>query len=285
MGIELGKDNKLIEQEIQKIKSQYCKNKKNVFFQRGIIDEITKFENTGKKSLEFIQWIKQERLNIRQMMGSKFGLKLTIRENMPQCNIVYDITKTDDELLKEMNSGCRERVRKAIKHNVQFRVAKPEEYMEFYNKWKELSAHKGFNIITKKQYKRLIEYILANKCWDLFVSEIEWEILAGSVCIYDDHRLIYLYGFGNSANKRFRNMGWHHFLKFKIFSYAREKWMTYVDMMWGSPTGFPEHPLAGVTKFKESLGGIKIEQYGSYDIVLNKFRYRVFKLYSRWKKH
>jgi hypothetical protein len=34
---------------------------------------------------------------------------------MPQANIVYDITKTDEELMKEMNSGCKERVKKAMK--------------------------------------------------------------------------------------------------------------------------------------------------------------------------
>jgi len=34
---------------------------------------------------------------------------------MPQANIIYDITKSDEELIKEMNSGCKERVKKAEK--------------------------------------------------------------------------------------------------------------------------------------------------------------------------
>jgi hypothetical protein len=34
---------------------------------------------------------------------------------MPQANIIYDITKTDEQLIAEMNSGCKERVKKAIK--------------------------------------------------------------------------------------------------------------------------------------------------------------------------
>jgi len=55
------------------------------------------------------------RLNIREFIYSNFGLRVAFRENMPQSNIVYDITKTDDQLLAEMNSGCKERVKKAIK--------------------------------------------------------------------------------------------------------------------------------------------------------------------------
>jgi hypothetical protein len=34
---------------------------------------------------------------------------------MPQANIIYDITKSDEELISEMNSGCKERIKKAIK--------------------------------------------------------------------------------------------------------------------------------------------------------------------------
>jgi hypothetical protein len=55
------------------------------------------------------------RLNIREFICSNFDIKLAFRENMPQSNIIYDITKSDDQLLLEMNSGCKERVKKAIK--------------------------------------------------------------------------------------------------------------------------------------------------------------------------
>lgn len=47
-------------------------------------------------------------------------------------------------------------------------------------------------------------------------------------------------------------------------------------MMGGAPTGFDEHPRSGVSKFKESLGGVKIEQYGSYDIVIQPWLYKLF---------
>jgi len=58
---------------------------------------------------------------------------------MPQANIVYDITKSDEDLIKEMNSGCKERVKKAIKKGIEFGVASPDQYDLFYQKWVELS--------------------------------------------------------------------------------------------------------------------------------------------------
>jgi hypothetical protein len=49
--------------------------------------------------------------------------------------------------------------------------------------------------------------------------------------------------------------------------------------MWWAPTGFPEHELASVSAFKESMWGSKIEYMGNYDIVLNKPMYKLLKWY------
>ncbi len=65
-----------------------------------------------------------------------------------------------------------------------------------------------------------------------------------------------------------------------MFEWAREYGFKYADLMGGAPTGFPDHPLNGVSKFKESLGGTKIEHFGNFDIPLNPLLYSAF----RWMK-
>jgi lipid II:glycine glycyltransferase (peptidoglycan interpeptide bridge formation enzyme) len=185
-------------------------------------------------------------------------------------------------LMKEMNSGCKERIKKAIKKWIEFGIATPDQYDIFYDKWIEVSGKKWFNIIPKNQYEKLIRYITQNNRWNLFTSHIDWDIIAWSICVYDEHRIIYLYGF---ANREYQNIGWHHFLKFKIFGRARKNGMTYVDMMWWAPTGFPEHPLNWVSKFKESLWWTKIEQYWSYDLVIHPLLYKISKFYFNLRHH
>lgn len=279
-------DHKYIQSEIKKIKKYYNNksNKKNkwiIFVQLCLLNEITKFKNISKRPPEFKTEIKQKRLNLRQKITDNYWLKTAFRENMPQANIVYDITKPDEDLIKDMNSGCKERVKKAIKKWIEFGIATPDQYELFYQKWKELSGTKWFNIIPKIQYNKLIKYLNDNKCGNVFTSHYEWDLIAGSICIYDEHRIIYLYWF---SNRKYSNIWWHHYLKFKIFGYAREQWMTYVDMLWWAPTGFPEHSLTWVSKFKESLWWSKIEQYWSYDLVINPLLYRLFKWYFK-RKH
>jgi lipid II:glycine glycyltransferase (peptidoglycan interpeptide bridge formation enzyme) len=101
------------------------------------------------------------------------------------------------------------------------------------------------------------------------------DMIAGTICLFEDKMIYCPYGF---FDRKFSNIGVQHFVKFKLFSRARENGFTRVDTGGGAPTGFPKHPLTGVSEFKESLGGTKSEMYGSYDVVLNPLFYRVFKL-------
>lgn len=62
------------------------------------------------------------RLHIRATIQQETQLKLSFKENMPQSTIMVKLDKTDEELLKEMNSGCAERVKKAIRKGAQVRL-------------------------------------------------------------------------------------------------------------------------------------------------------------------
>jgi len=280
MWVELPTDKEYVRSEINRLKEIYKKKKWIIFVQLCLLNEIIRFENVWLRSDNFLNDMREMRLNIRQEITKNYWLEVACRENMPQANIVYDITKSDDDLLKEMNSWCKERIKKAIKKWINFGVAWPDQYNLFYEKWKEIWWNKWFNIIPKWQYDKLIRYITQNNRGNLFTSNIDGDLIAWSICLYDEHRIIYLYWF---ANRKYSNIWWHHYLKFKIFWQARKNGMTYVDMLWWAPTWFPEHPLNWVSKFKESLWGTKIEQYGSYDLIINKILYKLFKFYFKIK--
>ena len=280
MWVVLPTDKEYVRSELQKLQEKYKKEKWVIFVQLCLLNEIIRFENVWVRSDSFLNDMKEMRLQVRQQMKDLYWLETAFRENMPQANIVYDITKSDEDLIKEMNSGCKERVKKAIKKGIEFGVASPDQYDLFYQKWVELSWMKGFNIIPKKQYNKLIRYMTQNNRGNLFTSTINGDIIAGSICVYDQHRIIYLYWF---SNREYSNIWGHHYLKFKIFGHARKLWMTYVDMLGWAPTGFPTHPLNGVSRFKESLWWTKIEQYGSYDLIIRPRLYKLFKFYFKLK--
>lgn len=60
---------------------------------------------------------------------------------------------------------------------------------------------------------------------------------------------------------------------------AKEKGLKYFDF-WGiAPENAPQsHPWAGFTRFKKSFGGSALDYSGTYDLVLNKKKYKLYKI-------
>ena len=202
---------------------------------------------------------------------------------MPLATVVIDTSKDDATLLNEMNSGAKSHVRKAINKEIDFHVAQVSEYESFYEERHKVSQMKWFNIISKQTYLTLMNYLTENNCGNIFMASKDGVLLWWSIAVYQENTLTYLYGFSN-RNEQFRNVGVHQFIKYKMFTRARENGFQYLDLFGWAPTGFPEHPLTSVSAFKESLWGTKIERYGNYDIVLNPALYYGSRAFYNLKK-
>jgi hypothetical protein len=61
---------------------------------------------------------------------------------MPLATIIIDTSKSDEVLLKEMNSGAKNHIRKSLNHNIDFRTATPIDYDIFYEERHKVSAIK-----------------------------------------------------------------------------------------------------------------------------------------------
>lgn len=275
MGVELPDDQEYIQKELAKLKKSFRNTW--IFVQLGITNEIVHFENSMKRCPEFDQDMNDFRIGLQKTLHHNYGLQTAFRENMPNAGIMYDTTKSDEALLHDMNESCRKRIKKSIAWGMEFRIVDKHFYAEFFEKRQKTAGAKGFNTISKSQYEWLLKYISTEK-WMLVGAFLDGEMIAGTICLFIDKLIYCPYGF---FDRKFSNIGVQHFLKFKLFSRARDNGFTTVDTGGGAPTGFPKHELASVSAFKESLGGTKTELFGSYDIVLNKFLYWAFKLYYK----
>lgn len=122
MGIELPDDRDQVRAELEKVKKHFKQQWGNIFFQFGIVNEITSFDNARARETNIVEKVKKMRLHNRELITYQTSLKLAFKENMPQTTIMIKLAKSDEELLKEMNSGCADRIKKAIKKGVQVRL-------------------------------------------------------------------------------------------------------------------------------------------------------------------
>jgi lipid II:glycine glycyltransferase (peptidoglycan interpeptide bridge formation enzyme) len=117
------------------------------------------------------------RQKIEDRLYHDTGLVTSFRENMPLATIIIDTNKSDETLLKEMNSGAKNHVRKSLNHNIDFRTATPADYDTFYEERYKVSGFKGFNIIAKSTYIKLMDYLTTNNCGNIFIASKDGVIL------------------------------------------------------------------------------------------------------------
>lgn len=277
MGVELPNDQEYVQQEVANLKKKF--RGKGIFFQLGITNKIVHFENSMKRCAEFDQDMHDFRLWLQKTLHHHYGFKPAFRENMPTATIIYDTTKSDEEFLQDMNESCRKRVKKAIAGGLEFRIVDKHFYPEFFEKRQLTAGTKGFNTISKFQYDELLKYLEKGHGM-LIWAYLEDRMIAGTICLFADKMIYCPYGF---FDRNVNKIGVQHFLKYKLFLRAREHGYRAVDTGGGAPTGFPNHPLASVSAFKESLGWTKTELFGSYDIVLNRFLYSIIVMRYRLK--
>jgi len=257
------------------IKENYSKSFKNIFFQFWINDVFYEFKN-GKSTPEIIAEIVTKRTKIQFSM-KKLWLKKSFKENMPPANIIYDISKSLDILVGEMSNQAQRYLRKAQNSDFTFWTLDKKEQEVFYKKRQDTAHIKWISVVSYYNFIKLFDF-LKKWNWEVFIVKKNGEIICWSIFCWESWYLTYLYWF---ADRNFRNSWAHNLLNFEVMKRWRQNWFRILDMMWWSPTGILNHSLLWVSSFKESLGWLKQEYYGSFDLVLNPTLYFVFKLFSK----
>jgi len=247
-------------QEIKYLKTKY--NAFNdIFFQLWFINSLSEpfFEN---------------RQDLNKQFSNDYWIYPSIKENMPLATVFVDITRTEDDILKDFSKSARRNIRKAEKEWIYFTIAKDNDIDNFYELWAWTAKLKWFHIYPKQQYLKLVSFLKNTWSWDLYLVKKDDTIISGSIEINENNYSYYLYG---ATNRDFIKLWWHYFLKYQMFKYLKNKWIKKVDLLWVAPIGYENHHLSWVSQFKNSLWWKHIEYFWNYDVILNKFWYNALK--------
>ena len=100
-------------------------------------------------------------------------------------------------------------------------------------------------------------------------------VAANIMCFFGD-TANYLHG--ASSNKH-RDVMAPHLLQWKAVCDAKKDGFKYYDF-WGiAPNDDPKHGWAGVTRFKKGFGGEQVNYPGTFDMVVSKKWYLIYKVF------
>jgi len=106
-------------------------------------------------------------------------------------------------------------------------------------------------------------------------------MLAAIVVLFRGKEATYLYG-ASSNNKR--NLMAPYALQWRAMQDAKEMGCKNYDLFGIPPNEDPEHPMAGLYRFKTGFGGQIIHRPGSWDFAYNGFIYNLFSIAEKLRK-
>lgn len=259
-------------------------------FKRGIIEQISKIGNfLDKKREYFSEFLSTARklcqeenaifFKIEPLLKSEShkkyllesGLKKSDKEIQPSRTLILDLSKIEEELLKDMEQKTRYNINLAQKRGVE--IVKSDGYIdEFCDLMRQTAKRGGFSLHDTDYYRELLSAksdIFENV---LYVARFEGKILAGAIVNFFNRRATYLHGASSSEN---RNVMAPHLLHWEIIKETRARGMEQYDF-WGISEKWP-----GVTRFKQGFGGKEITYLGAFDLVVDKKWYFLYSFARR----
>ena len=200
---------------------------------------------------------------------------------------VLDLTKSEEELLKNMHSKTRYNIRVAEKKGVKVvEDNSGKAFAEYLKLTKETTQRQNFYAHSEK-YHRLMWETLKIQNNDgltahLFTASYANEILVAWIVFVLGDTLYYPYG---ASSNNHREVMASNLMMWEVIKFGKKLGLKKFDM-WGAlgPNPDTKDSWFGFHRFKEGYGGKLTEFVGSYDFVINKKMYLAYKLMNklRW---
>lgn len=216
-----------------------------------------------------------------QARMTKLNLKPAAHPLFTKYTFILDLTKSEEELLKNMHPKARYNIKVAQKHNVIVEEDNSDEAFEAYLKLtKETTTRQGFFAHTEKYHKQqwatLSHKIEKNQLSShLFVAKYNGKILTAWILFVFKDTLYYPYGASSSENREVMSS---NLVMWEAIKFGKKLGLKKFDM-WGALGENPDKKDSwyGFHSFKERYGPEHVEFVGSYDLIINPVLYQLYK--------
>ena len=197
---------------------------------------------------------------------------------------VFDLTKSEEELLQAMHPKTRYNIRVAQKHGVIIKEdSSPQAFQAYLALTRETTRRQGFYAHNEAYHRSMWHIMKKAGIAHLFTASYQGSTLAAWIIFAWQDTVYYPYG---ASSREYRDVMAPNLLLWEIARWAKSKGYKKFDL-WGSLGPHPdEHdPWYGFHRFKQGFNPTLVEFVGSYDLILNPFLYRLYTLADkvRWK--
>jgi len=186
-----------------------------------------------------------------------------------------DLTKSEEELLKSFHPKTRYNIRLAQKNGVSVTEDNSEKaFQKYLELTRETVQRQGFYAHTEGYHKLMWKHLKAAGIAHLLTARHKGKIITTWVVFVWKDSLYYPYG---ASTEKYKNVMANNLMMWEAIKFGKSLGLKTFDL-WGREEG------KGFTKFKEGYNPTVVEFLGTWDLVLNKPVYWLYRMLDqiRW---
>lgn len=182
-----------------------------------------------------------------------------------------DLSKDQDQILKEMRKNTRSSIRKADREDIEIRISDDKsEIKEFVKHQNELAQRHGFVPFSYKFLYEQFRVFSADNQAVLVHAYKDDQLLSSAFIIFYNKEAVYHYGISTDLN---RKLPGSYVVQWAAINQAKSRGCRRYNF-WGiAPEVAKDHRFAGVSLFKRGFGGEEVEYLHAHDIPLSPIYY------------
>ncbi len=195
----------------------------------------------------------------------------------PRVEWALDLTKDPEQIYREIDSKNRYAIRLAERKNVQVEIIKENisEYFDiFYKMMTDTAERNSFSLHKREYYTGVFESLKKNNNGRLVLTKIDNQI--ATCLVFVDYNQTTMFLFGASSTLLNKIVPTSHFAHWKNIQYSKSSGFKIYNFGGVENDKYQSESLRSLTTFKKRFGGYEIEHSGFYDLVVDKFIYKIF---------
>lgn len=193
----------------------------------------------------------------------------------PSTTLITPLTKPET-MLAECKQKTRYNIRLAEKKGVTVQTTDNVEL--FYQLLHSTAKTQGIRLHAKDYYETIFKVLGQYDMVKLYLAYYQDQPVATAMVIYHEQTATYLHG---GSDHEQRAVMAPHALHWQIMQDAQAAGYQHYDWFGIAPADQPEHPFAGITRFKVGFGGEVVTRPGTYEHPLRPLWYTAYRIVKK----
>jgi len=182
-----------------------------------------------------------------------------------------NITKPEEELLKNMRKTTRYEIKKAISQGIKVTTATdPSSMKKFYELQMQTAKRQKFVPFSYEFLYEQFKIFSDENIALLYNATLENKLLAQAFIIFYKQEAVYHYGASTEDGRKYPGA---YFIQWEAIKEAKKRKIKKYNFWGVAPGDNPSHRFYGVSVFKRGFGGEDFEYLHAQDLVINRPKY------------